>query len=149
MNLSLEFLVRDSLRSLSMSRHYKRSYKLHYISEYCRLSFTFSIVFPLHLFPCMTHFYVFFFFVRKFSYRHLAQIKFILPEAVQTDRILIHDEKTMCMKPDMKITLLFDVVEGHREQSTYIALHQEFDARLFNYFSTHPEVCISLLLFFF
>ncbi|KAM7479559.1 hypothetical protein LguiA_027772 [Lonicera macranthoides] len=76
---------------------------------------------------------------RKFSYRHLAQIKFILPEAVQTDRILIHDEKTMCMKPDMKITLLIDVVEGHREQSTYIALHQEFDARLFNFFSTHPE----------
>uniref|UniRef100_A0A5B7BBR2 CDT1 Geminin-binding domain-containing protein n=1 Tax=Davidia involucrata TaxID=16924 RepID=A0A5B7BBR2_DAVIN len=78
---------------------------------------------------------------RKFSYKHLAQIKYILPEAVQVDKILIYDEKTLCMKPDIKITLLFDVVEGHHERSTFFALQQVFASRLLNFFSKHPEGC--------
>ncbi|PON53614.1 DNA replication factor [Trema orientale] len=76
---------------------------------------------------------------RNFSYRHLAQIKYILPEALQIEKILIHDKKTLSMKSDMKITLLFDTVEGHSEVSDFIALSQVFSLRLYNFCSTHPE----------
>ncbi|KAK2979642.1 hypothetical protein RJ640_023570, partial [Escallonia rubra] len=78
---------------------------------------------------------------KKFTHRHLAQIKYILPEAVQAEKILIHEEKTLCMKPEMKITLLFDVVEGHSEQSMYVALQKVFASRLFSFINTHPKGC--------
>ncbi|XP_065881711.1 CDT1-like protein b [Euphorbia lathyris] len=71
---------------------------------------------------------------RKFSYGHLAQLKYILPEAIQIDKILVHDKETLCMKPDMKITLVFDVVDGHR------ALHQLFISKLINYFTANPKM---------
>ncbi|XP_052170627.1 CDT1-like protein a, chloroplastic isoform X2 [Diospyros lotus] len=77
----------------------------------------------------------------RFSYRHLAQIKYILPEAVQTDKVLIHDKDTLCMKPDIKITLLFDVIEGHYQQSIFLALQQVFTSRLLNFSTMHPENC--------
>uniref|UniRef100_F6HE82 CDT1 Geminin-binding domain-containing protein n=1 Tax=Vitis vinifera TaxID=29760 RepID=F6HE82_VITVI len=83
---------------------------------------------------------------RKFSYRHLAQIKYILPEVVQIDYILIHDVKSLCMKPDMKISLLFDVIEGHQEKSTFMALRQVFAYRLLDFFNIHPEVIAAALL---
>ncbi|KAF5772869.1 putative CDT1 Geminin-binding domain, winged helix DNA-binding domain superfamily [Helianthus annuus] len=77
--------------------------------------------------------------LRKFSYKNLAQIKFILPEAVQTDKILLHNKKTLCMEPDIKVTLLFDVVEGHNEHSDYIALSRLVSTRLFKIFNEHSE----------
>lgn len=76
---------------------------------------------------------------RKFSHMHLAQMKYMLPEALQIDKIVIHDKRTLCMKPDMKITLLFELVEGHSEVSDFIALCQVFSSRLYNFFTTHPE----------
>lgn len=78
---------------------------------------------------------------RKFSYRHLAQIKFIFPEAVQADKILLHNKKTLSMEPDIKVTLLFDVIEGHVEHSPYIALCHTFFHRLIKFVNTHPEGC--------
>ncbi|KAK4428199.1 CDT1-like protein a, chloroplastic [Sesamum alatum] len=78
---------------------------------------------------------------RKFLYIHLAQIKYILPEEVQIDKILIHDEKTKCMKSDMKITLLFDVVKNHHEESVFVALSNLFTSRLRDFYITHPEGC--------
>uniref|UniRef100_A0A3N7EU32 CDT1 Geminin-binding domain-containing protein n=1 Tax=Populus trichocarpa TaxID=3694 RepID=A0A3N7EU32_POPTR len=78
---------------------------------------------------------------RKFSYGHLARIKYLLPEAIQMDKILVHDKKSLCMKSDMKIGVLFDVVEGHDEESDFIALRQVFASRLVDYFIKHPEAC--------
>lgn len=74
--------------------------------------------------------------------KHLGQIKYILPEAIQIDNIIVHDKKTLCMKPAMKISLLFDVVEGHSEHSDFMALRQAFASRLMNYFTSHPEVLL-------
>ncbi|XP_058097804.1 CDT1-like protein a, chloroplastic [Magnolia sinica] len=76
---------------------------------------------------------------RKFLYTHLAQIKHIFPEAIQIEKILTHDESTLCMKPDMKITLLADVLEGHLDQSPSMSLRKAFRARLLEFFSKHPE----------
>lgn len=67
-------------------------------------------------------------------------MKYILPEGVQIDKILIHDEKTKCMKPDMKIALLLDVVKDHTEESVYVALSKLFSSRLREFCITHPEV---------
>lgn len=78
---------------------------------------------------------------RKFSFRDLAQIKFILPEAIQIDKILVHNKKTLCVEPDLKIALLFDVIEGHSKHSDYKALCQVFGSRLVNFFTVHPEAC--------
>ncbi|KAI7733496.1 hypothetical protein M8C21_023794 [Ambrosia artemisiifolia] len=76
---------------------------------------------------------------RKFSYKNLAQIKFILPEAVQIDKILLHNKKTFLMEPDIKVTLLFDVTEGHNEHSDYIALSRLISSRLFKFVNEHSE----------
>ncbi|KAI3878866.1 hypothetical protein MKW92_007655 [Papaver armeniacum] len=78
---------------------------------------------------------------RKLLYSHLAQIKYILPEAVQVEKILIHDERTLCMKQDMKITLLLDVVDADPDQSPYAVLCQMFHQRLLKFFRNHPEGC--------
>ncbi|XP_047954195.1 CDT1-like protein a, chloroplastic isoform X1 [Salvia hispanica] len=80
---------------------------------------------------------------RKFLPSHLAQIKYILPEAVQIDKILVHDEKTKCMKVEMNIRLLSDVVKHHDEdESVYVALSTIFSSRLRDFNAKHPEqVC--------
>lgn len=52
----------------------------------------------------------------------------------------MHDEKTKCMKSDMKITLLFDVVKDHHEESVFVALSNVFSSRLRDFNITHPEV---------
>ncbi|OVA07403.1 CDT1 Geminin-binding domain-like [Macleaya cordata] len=78
---------------------------------------------------------------RKLSYTHLAQIKYILPEAVQVEKILVRDEKNLCMKPDMKVTLLLDVIEAHPDQSPFMVLRQVFHERLLTFFTNLPEGC--------
>ncbi|KAH6815886.1 hypothetical protein C2S51_020706 [Perilla frutescens var. frutescens] len=78
---------------------------------------------------------------RKFLPSHLAQIKYILPEAVQIDKILTHDEKTKCMKSEIKIGLLFDAVKYHHEESVYVALSNIFSSRLRDFNAKHPEAC--------
>ncbi|XP_075107901.1 CDT1-like protein a, chloroplastic isoform X2 [Nicotiana tabacum] len=78
---------------------------------------------------------------RKFSHRHLAQIKYIVPEAIQIDKLLVHDEKTMCMKPDVKITLHFDAVEDHKEHSMFMTLSNLFASRLVDFLHKHAQDC--------
>ncbi|XP_042502021.1 CDT1-like protein a, chloroplastic isoform X2 [Macadamia integrifolia] len=78
---------------------------------------------------------------RKFSYCHLAQIKYILPEAVQIEKILVHDEKTLCMKPDLKISLLFNALPAHPDEAASMVMRQVFRARLLDFYDTHPKEC--------
>ncbi|CAN4087889.1 unnamed protein product [Withania somnifera] len=78
---------------------------------------------------------------KKFTHRHLAQIKYIVPEAIQIDKLLVHDAKTMCMKPDVKITLQFNVVEDHQEHSKFMTLSSLFASRLLNFLHKHAQDC--------
>ncbi|KAF2286608.1 hypothetical protein GH714_022810 [Hevea brasiliensis] len=48
---------------------------------------------------------------KRFSHRHLAQLKFILPEAIEINRVLMFDERTSCMKPDLHVTVNVDAIE--------------------------------------
>ncbi|XP_028798511.1 uncharacterized protein LOC114753966 [Neltuma alba] len=76
---------------------------------------------------------------RKFLYRDLGQIKYILPEAICIEKVLVHDNRNLCMKPDLKITLVHEVVLGQSKETTYVALRQLFGFRLLEFFNTHPE----------
>lgn len=81
---------------------------------------------------------------RKFSHAHLAQIKYILSEGLCIEKVLVHDKKSLCMVPDMKITLNFEVVEDCSGESVYLALRRHFNSRLIDYFNMHPEVTFSI-----
>ncbi|KHN32532.1 CDT1-like protein a, chloroplastic [Glycine soja] len=76
---------------------------------------------------------------RKFSHAHLAQMKYILPKSVCIDRVLVHDKKSLCMVPDMKITLKFEVVEDCSGESADLALRRYFKSKLIDFFDMHPE----------
>ncbi|OAY71162.1 CDT1-like protein a, chloroplastic [Ananas comosus] len=77
---------------------------------------------------------------RKFLSSQLAQMKYLFPEAIQINKILVHDEKTLCMIPDMKITLMMNVVENRQtEGSISMALCQAFQEKVSSFFIAHQE----------
>ncbi|KAG0460419.1 hypothetical protein HPP92_020716 [Vanilla planifolia] len=73
---------------------------------------------------------------REFTYSHLAQMKYVFPDAIQLEKVLIHDEKSLCMMPDLKVKLLFDVVGSPScpGQSTSKFLCETFRLRLLQLF---------------
>ena len=80
---------------------------------------------------------------RRFTYGHLAQIKYIMPEAISINKILLRDDTTCCMKPDLQVNLLVGAVENVRKQkgeTAYLALRRIFRQRLVDFFKDHPEV---------
>lgn len=87
---------------------------------------------------------------RRFSHGHLAQLKFIFPEAIEIEKILIRDERTCCMKPDLHVSLNFDAIESdgelksHSSNSGSLLLRKAFRARLFRFSEAHPEVLLTL-----
>ncbi|KAJ0742476.1 putative CDT1 Geminin-binding domain, DNA replication factor Cdt1 [Helianthus annuus] len=79
---------------------------------------------------------------RSFGYSHLAQIKFILPEAIEIKKILVRDDRTSCLKPDLCISLIFDIVhddENLRSDSGYTLLSKLFRSRLSGFCESNPE----------
>ncbi|KAG8064085.1 hypothetical protein GUJ93_ZPchr0004g39592 [Zizania palustris] len=79
---------------------------------------------------------------RRFTYSHLAQLKYIMPEAIVINKILLRDESTCCMKPDLQVNLLVDAVESVAKQkgeTGYSALRRIFRQRLVDFFRDHPE----------
>lgn len=83
---------------------------------------------------------------RRFSHGQLAQLKFIFPEAIEIEKILMRDERTCCMKPDLHVTLNFDAIESDGKSkssssnSGSLLLRKAFRARLFKFLEAHPEV---------
>ncbi|CAL4942520.1 unnamed protein product [Urochloa decumbens] len=77
---------------------------------------------------------------RTFSYSHLAQLKHLFPEAIQIKRILLHDEKSLCMYADMEITLVMDVVEcTSPDQSASMAICEAFYSKLLSFLDAHHK----------
>ena len=76
---------------------------------------------------------------KRFPCRHLAQFKFILPEAIVLKKVVVYDERTSCMKPDLHISFNFGVLENKEDQ--YMQLRKLFRARLSEFVSSHREVC--------
>jgi len=67
-------------------------------------------------------------------------MKYILPKGIEIEKVVVVDKKSLCMKPVLKITLVFDVVEDHSEQSADLALLRYFNSRLINFLDLHPDV---------
>ncbi|XP_062201194.1 CDT1-like protein b [Phragmites australis] len=77
---------------------------------------------------------------RKFLFSHLAQMKHLFPEAIQIKRILLHDEKSLCMYADMEITLVMDAVECRSpDQSPSMAICEAFYSKLLSFLDAHPK----------
>ncbi|KAK1304137.1 hypothetical protein QJS10_CPB11g02361 [Acorus calamus] len=76
---------------------------------------------------------------RKFLYSHLAQIKYIFPDALKIEPVLVHDERSLCMTPDMKITLLLNVADDRSNGSLSLAYCKAFHAKLSEFYNAHPE----------
>lgn len=73
----------------------------------------------------------------------MAQLKFILPEAIETKKTLVFDERSSCMKPDLHIIVNVDAIEYDgklKSESKNIAMRKVFQARLINFLKHHPEV---------
>ncbi|XP_006661889.1 CDT1-like protein b [Oryza brachyantha] len=77
---------------------------------------------------------------RKFLYTHLAQMKHLFPEAIQIKKILLHDEKSLCMYADMEITILMDAVECRSpDQSLSMEICDAFHSKLLSYLDAHHK----------
>ncbi|KAL1563582.1 CDT1-like protein a, chloroplastic [Salvia divinorum] len=77
---------------------------------------------------------------RRFTYSHLAQLKFILPEAIVLEKTLQHDERTSCMRPDLRITLDVEAIKTKgKSKSGNLQLRKVFRNRLLHFFKSHPE----------
>ncbi|KAI7992517.1 hypothetical protein LOK49_LG12G01476 [Camellia lanceoleosa] len=78
---------------------------------------------------------------RRFSYGHLAQLKFLLPEVIEIKKILVRDEKTSCMTPDLHVTLNVDAIKNERKPNASGNSHvrKVFHARLLDFFKAHPK----------
>ncbi|KAK9067556.1 hypothetical protein SSX86_011667 [Deinandra increscens subsp. villosa] len=79
---------------------------------------------------------------RTFAHSHLAQIKFILPEAIEIKKILVRDDRTCCMKPDLHLTLNFSIVQNDKKLSSdngSVLLNKLFRSRLVKFCKSNPE----------
>ncbi|KAK8711642.1 hypothetical protein V6N13_146917 [Hibiscus sabdariffa] len=79
---------------------------------------------------------------RRFSYGHLAQLKHILPEAIEIKRMLVFDEMSSCMKPDLHVSIILDAIEfgdNSKSETKNLKLRKVFRARLVEYSKAHPE----------
>ncbi|XP_039684034.1 CDT1-like protein a, chloroplastic isoform X4 [Medicago truncatula] len=79
---------------------------------------------------------------RRFTHAHLAQLKFILPEAIAIKKLLVFDERTSCMKPDLHVSINPDAVEFNAKllsESGTMSLRKLFRVRLNEFWKSHPE----------
>ncbi|KAG5563297.1 hypothetical protein RHGRI_005892 [Rhododendron griersonianum] len=79
---------------------------------------------------------------RRFSYAHLAQLKFILPEVIEVKKVLVHDERTSCMQPDLHIALNVDAIKDEGELKSASGnsyMRKIFHSRLLDFCKAHPE----------
>ncbi|XP_039132848.1 LOW QUALITY PROTEIN: CDT1-like protein a, chloroplastic [Dioscorea cayenensis subsp. rotundata] len=79
---------------------------------------------------------------RKFTCGHLAQLKYVFPEAISIKKVLVHDEVSCCMKPELQVSLQIDAVGKNEKQngeSGYSLLRKVFRERLVEFSKEHPK----------
>ncbi|MCD7459840.1 hypothetical protein HAX54_042111 [Datura stramonium] len=79
---------------------------------------------------------------KEVTYSHLAQLKFILPEAIEIKKILKYDERSCCMKPNLYIILNANAVDNSekwKSNSSSVLLRKVFRSRLLDFFKSLPE----------
>jgi chromatin licensing and DNA replication factor 1 len=66
-----------------------------------------------------------------------------MPEAFAINKVLLRDENTCCMKPDLQVNLLVSAAKGsvmQKGETRYSALRRIFRQRVVDFFKDHPEV---------
>ncbi|CAN6544995.1 unnamed protein product [Malus baccata var. baccata] len=80
---------------------------------------------------------------RRFTISHLAQLKVVLPEVIEITKVLVKDERTSDMKPDLRVTMNVDAVENDNklksEGGGHMHLRRAFRHRLGDISKSHPE----------
>ncbi|EPS71325.1 hypothetical protein M569_03435 [Genlisea aurea] len=79
---------------------------------------------------------------QRFTFSHLAQLKFIMPEAIVVEKILQLDERTRCMKPELRIRLNVEAIEMTDDSvaaTKNMFLRKLFRSRLLEFIKSHPE----------
>ncbi|PQQ20649.1 CDT1-like protein a chloroplastic isoform X1 [Prunus yedoensis var. nudiflora] len=80
---------------------------------------------------------------RRFTCGHLAQLKFVLPEVIEIKKVLVKDERTSCLKPDLHVTINVDALESDgkakSEGGGSMHLRKMFRKRLADISKSHPE----------
>lgn len=80
---------------------------------------------------------------KRFMYSHVAQMKHIFPEGLLLEKTMVHDEKTLCMKPDLKITLLHDALLSGKDKASNgnntLGLRKAFYTRLVAFVKAYPK----------
>ncbi|XP_030933856.1 CDT1-like protein b [Quercus lobata] len=80
---------------------------------------------------------------RRFTHRHLAQLKFILRDAIEIKRVLVFDEGTSCMKPDLHVSINVDAVDNNgklKSESGNMHLRKVLRSWLVDFSKSFPEV---------
>ena len=70
-------------------------------------------------------------------------MKFILPEVIEIKKVLVHDERTCCMKPDLHVTMNVDAIKNEgmlKLASGNSHMRKVFHGRLLDFFKAHHEV---------
>ncbi|KAI4319496.1 hypothetical protein MLD38_033085 [Melastoma candidum] len=78
---------------------------------------------------------------RRFTHRHLAQLKFIMPEVICVEKIQSVDEHTSCMMANLRIELsaaMVKLCEKNNKDDSPINLKKLFRKRLLDFIRTHP-----------
>lgn len=74
----------------------------------------------------------------------MAQLKFVLPEVIEIKKVLVKDERTSCLKPDLHVTINVDALESDgkvkSEGGGSMHLRKTFCKRLADISKSHPEV---------
>ncbi|URE30745.1 DNA replication initiation protein [Musa troglodytarum] len=66
-----------------------------------------------------------------------------MPEVIMIKKVLLHDETTCCIKPELQVTLQVDAVAKNikgKSESGYSILRAVFRERLVEFSKTHPQV---------
>lgn len=64
------------------------------------------------------------------------------------EKVLQRDERTSCMKPDLRITVNVKAIESKGKSKSHsgnLQLRKVFRGRLLDFFKSHPEVQLILL----
>ncbi|XP_073144445.1 CDT1-like protein a, chloroplastic [Henckelia pumila] len=80
---------------------------------------------------------------RRFTHSHLAQMKFIMPDVIEIEKALRRDERTSCIKPDLRITLNVKAIgngsNAKSDSRNVQQLRKVFRARLVEFYKSYPE----------
>ena len=73
----------------------------------------------------------------------MAQLKFILPEVIEIKKVLVLDERTSCMKPNLHVTMNVNALEidgKFKSEGGNVNLRKVCRSRLADFSRSHPEV---------